>query len=211
MQDELAVHGLEGALVLHGKPVWYNILDIHMEKKTLEILFANKLFWIPDYQRDYAWTLNNIKDLFNDIRECIETKTPHYIGTFILSKVPLEAAKSIIDSLVDDSRPEGMALDSSGVFEGAAAKVHALVDGQQRLTSLSMIVQCLVEELPEGDEDRVVYQRWFLRSHSIPHLLLQTNNQEFYSRLVQNPGDAVPTTRGQRRLKKAYAEVKGGT
>ncbi len=69
-----------------------------MEKKTLEILFANKLFWIPDYQRDYAWQRENIRDLIDDIRECIETKTGHYIGTFILSKVPQDTAASIVSS-----------------------------------------------------------------------------------------------------------------
>ncbi len=57
-----------------------------MNKTTLENFFSAKFFKIPTYQRDYAWEVGNIDDLFNDITESLETKTSHYVGTFILSK-----------------------------------------------------------------------------------------------------------------------------
>ena len=56
-----------------------------MDRNTLEKFFTGKFFLIPSYQRDFAWTQQNLDDLLNDIDETIETKTSHYIGTFILS------------------------------------------------------------------------------------------------------------------------------
>lgn len=40
-----------------------------MERNTLEKFFTGKHFVIPSYQRDYAWTQQNIDDLLNDIPE----------------------------------------------------------------------------------------------------------------------------------------------
>jgi hypothetical protein len=179
-----------------------------MEKKTLETLFMNKHFFIPDYQRDYAWQFKNVDDLFGDVRESIETRTGHYIGTFILSKVGSDVAESIVSGVL-----HGTAVDQTGPTEDAARKaavanLYALVDGQQRLTTLSMILHTLVAALPSDDYDRVFYERQFLRSRSVPHLLLQKNNHDFYYRLLQSSDGAVPSTRGQRLLAKAYAIIK---
>ncbi len=66
--------------------------------QTLQKFFAgDKELIIPSYQRDYAWEPRNIEDLFNDIQEAIETKTTHYIGTFILSSGDAESELKIVD------------------------------------------------------------------------------------------------------------------
>src|ERR1039457_7159596 len=98
-----------------------------MEKKTLEILFTNKHFCIPDYQRDYAWQSKNVADLFEDVRESIETGTPHYIGTFILSKVKASAGDAIIAGVTQ--QVEGTANPASEpARKPAATNVYSLVD-----------------------------------------------------------------------------------
>jgi hypothetical protein len=179
-----------------------------MEKKTLEILFTNKHFFIPDYQRDYAWQSKNVADLFDDVRESIETDTPHYIGTFIFSKVGLNVAESIVSGVLHGTAVDQTSPTEDAARKAAAANLYALVDGQQRLTTLSMILHTLVAALPSNDDDRVFYERRFLRSRSVPHLLLQKNNHDFYYRLLQNSDGAVPSTRGQRLLAKAHADIK---
>ena len=64
---------------------------------TLEKFFTGKYFKIPAYQRDYAWSIDNIDDLFEDIIESIETNTAHYIGTFILSQKDGEESYYVVD------------------------------------------------------------------------------------------------------------------
>lgn len=64
---------------------------------TLEVFFTGKFFRIPTYQRDYAWDSGNVDDLFDDIIEAIETKTNHYIGTFILSETSRPKLYNVVD------------------------------------------------------------------------------------------------------------------
>ena len=156
----------------------------------------------------YAWKSENITDLFDDLRESIETRTRHYIGTFIFSKVGSGVAESVISGLLQHP-PSAQTLPwDEAARKNAAANVYALVDGQQRLTTLSMVLHSLVAALPSNDDDRVFYERRFLRSRGVPNLLLQHNNHDFFYRLLQNTGETVPVTRGQRLLAKAHGDIK---
>lgn len=59
--------------------------------------FANKILEVPKYQRSYAWEKQNVLDLFNDIKEALETKSSHYIGTFVLAKTDKKDVFNIVD------------------------------------------------------------------------------------------------------------------
>jgi hypothetical protein len=83
--------------------------------------FNGRFFQIPKYQRGYAWEVQNIRDLFDDIIESIESNSNHYIGTIVLSK-----------SEDDDEK-------------------FYIVDGQQRTTTIAMIISSLIKQLPEKD------------------------------------------------------------
>lgn len=37
------------------------------ELQSLSLLFQNKLFWIPDYQRGYAWQQPQLVDFWDDL------------------------------------------------------------------------------------------------------------------------------------------------
>jgi len=81
-----------------------------MVTHNISDLFNKKYFEIPKYQRGYSWERQNVRELFEDIRESIESKSNHYLGTFVLSG-------------------------------GAPKEDHFfLVDGQQRLVTLSLII-----------------------------------------------------------------------
>jgi uncharacterized protein with ParB-like and HNH nuclease domain len=43
-------------------------------------------FEIPKYQRGYAWEIENIRELFDDVIESIKSNSNYYIGTIVLSK-----------------------------------------------------------------------------------------------------------------------------
>ncbi|KAK3604853.1 hypothetical protein CHS0354_000515 [Potamilus streckersoni] len=77
--------------------------------------FNGRFFEIPKYQRGYAWEVQNIRDLFDDIVESIESDSNHYIGTIVLSK-----------SENDDEK-------------------FYVVDGQQRTTTVTLIISKIGE------------------------------------------------------------------
>jgi len=92
-----------------------------MASIKIKDFFNGRFFEIPKYQRGYAWEVQNIRDLFDDIIESIESNTNHYIGTIVLSK-----------SEDDDE------------------KLY-VVDGQQRTTTATLIISALIKKLSEKD------------------------------------------------------------
>ncbi len=66
-------------------------------QQSLKQFFASKVFQIPKYQRSYAWEKENIRDLFEDIQEALDTKATHYIGTVVLAKTEYEEIFNIVD------------------------------------------------------------------------------------------------------------------
>ena len=92
-----------------------------MAAKNLTELFNNKIFRIPDYQRGYAWIDKQLNELWDDIDEIKEIDgelKKHYTGT-----IYLEATK---------------ALPSENWISGYT--FYNVVDGQQRLTTLSILL-----------------------------------------------------------------------
>ena len=92
-----------------------------MASIKIKDFFNGRFFEIPKYQRGYAWEVQNIRDLFDDIIESIESNSNHYIGTIVLSK-----------SEDDDEK-------------------FYIVDGQQRTTTITLIISSLIKQLPEKD------------------------------------------------------------
>jgi uncharacterized protein with ParB-like and HNH nuclease domain len=146
-----------------------------MDRNTLEKFFTGKYFVIPAYQRDYAWTEENITDLLSDIAESTETATSHYIGTFILSKV-----------------------GNDGTFH--------VVDGQQRLTTLTIILSILVDLL--SPEQKLINSNAFIRdiSKSRWKLRLAQYNCDYFCALLSG-ANPTPESKSQRLLCKAYEYV----
>jgi uncharacterized protein with ParB-like and HNH nuclease domain len=94
-----------------------------MATSKISDLFHKRFFKIPKYQRSYAWERQNVCDLFEDIREAIESQSNHYMGTVVLS--------------------EG----------GQVGEHFYVVDGQQRLTTLMLLISEITLRLPKCDSD----------------------------------------------------------
>lgn len=62
---------------------------------TLPEIFKDNFFYIPDYQRGYAWEKKQVEDLLTDIRHLMldESAIRHYTGTLVLS--PIENDKKV--------------------------------------------------------------------------------------------------------------------
>lgn len=59
------------------------------QRKVNEI-FNNEIFSIPNYQRDYAWGVKNLDDLWEDLLEAEKAKNDemgHFLGTIVVAKI----------------------------------------------------------------------------------------------------------------------------
>lgn len=103
-----------------------------MESNLLSIskIFTERLFRIPDYQRGYAWTSKQLKDFWNDLQQLEDAKN-HYTGVLTLENVPTEILKEWQDDL--------------WIIEHKSYYPYYIVDGQQRLTTSIILIQCIIE------------------------------------------------------------------
>ena len=97
-----------------------------MELKLLPHFFNNKVYTIPDYQRGYSWEPKHITDLLTDIYNAIHLDKPHYMGTINIHPQK-EKIKVGVNNFIN----------------------YNVVDGQQRFTSLIMILSYILSELSE--------------------------------------------------------------
>lgn len=109
------------------------------EPRSLDSLFKEKLFRIPDYQRGYAWQLEQLKAFWEDLVNLSPDRS-HYTGVLTLKQIPA--------SEIDDDAKEFWLVDDHSY------KLYHIVDGQQRLTTFVVFLQAFVElvrELPENE------------------------------------------------------------
>ena len=102
------------------------------ELQSLAEVFNNRMFRIPDYQRGYAWGKQQLADFWSDLQRMGTSRT-HYCGQLTLEKA-------------DDATWQQWG-DDGWLVEDAAYKPYLVVDGQQRLTTAVILLQCLLEEM----------------------------------------------------------------
>jgi len=96
---------------------------------TLPEVFSGKLFRIPDYQRGYAWGSEQVKALLDDIEQLFIYDHMHYTGTVVIVES---------EDLLLANNKHGIAYD--------------VIDGQQRLTTFSILLSRLINSLRDKDK-----------------------------------------------------------
>lgn len=126
---------------------------IEPKYQTLNGLFTDRVFQIPKYQRFYSWQKKQREDLFGDIRELAKKGEDrhHFMATIVCFRT--RDVKSI------------------GSLE---YRMYDIVDGQQRLTTLILIMKAIQKRLDEGDEKKDISKILVKGDGNL--LLLQTNN-----------------------------------
>lgn len=99
------------------------------ELQPLSLLFENRLFRIPDYQRGYAWQQSQLIDFWDDLVN-LQDGRYHYTGLLSLKKL-------------GSSETTSWGSDIWMVSEGF--KPYHIVDGQQRLTTFVILLNEIVE------------------------------------------------------------------
>ena len=92
-----------------------------------------KQYCIPVFQRDYAWTSEQCKKLFEDIVFAFKKDRLHFCGSFVYA--PL-ASKNHIDSYI-------------------------IIDGQQRFTTLYILIKALADSTDEAADKAALEQYLF--------------------------------------------------
>jgi hypothetical protein len=104
--------------------------------QSLEDVFNKKIFRIPDYQRGYAWGKKQLSDFWEDIVS-LDGERFHYTGVLSIKAVPQEVWKDWNEEL--------------WLIEQRKYVPYYIVDGQQRLTTTSIFLQCLIEQIRDLD------------------------------------------------------------
>ncbi|WP_187916551.1 DUF262 domain-containing protein [Helicobacter pylori] len=124
-------------------------------KTTIKEIFQEEGYSIPNYQRDYAWKDKNFKDLWEDLEEAIEYNKKgqgHFIGTMVVAKN-------------EDNK-----------------KLYDIIDGQQRTTTIFMLLHVLANKQNEEDKQetrKYLYQKGELKLEVTPQ------NQSFFKTLLE--------------------------
>jgi hypothetical protein len=136
-------------------------------EQAISRVFSNDyVFKIPAYQRPYAWTTEQARELFDDLLDFmkarpgeIEEMAPYFLGSIVLIKT---------DNLPDSD----------------------VVDGQQRLTTLTLLLSAIrasVEAHNANDITQLIYEKGsqILGTHDRFRLSLRERDREFLQKYVQ--------------------------
>ena len=184
-----------------------------MDFKTVPALMSSNYYAIPDYQRDYSWTDAQTSTLFEDITALLkgDEQGPHFLGAIVTT--PYE-----IDSGTDRAfDPRDYLIDT--------ASIKHVVDGQQRLTTLAILIKAILdakdEDLDSASQTKLKYV--FHQAEGClfgsdlaesgmpaPKLILNGNSGRFLAaRILKIRNDECSGKyTGARRMQKAYANFK---
>ena len=98
-----------------------------------EILNGNKQFLIPVYQRYYSWDIEQCRRLWHDI---VDTQTRNKAGHFVGSIV----------NIAEQAMPTGV-------------QKYMIIDGQQRMTTLTLLLLALRDYAIQHPEDTTINSR----------------------------------------------------
>jgi len=94
---------------------------IKSQTEKIGSIFTGNKFIVPKYQRKYGWTGLEQKALWEDIEESMRDGMPHFLGTLSFKEI----------------KAEGLATDT----------IYEIIDGQQRITTLFILLEVLIEKL----------------------------------------------------------------
>ena len=123
--------------------------------QILADLLERRLFRVPNYQRPYSWETKQRTDLFSDIKS--------------LSNYPDSARHHFMATIVclDRKKTEAIGADEYRTLE--------IVDGQQRLTTLIILIKAIAKRLNDTDKLKVELNSLLVKADE-RLILLQINH-----------------------------------
>lgn len=151
------------------------------EANLLAFLQGTKQFIIPIYQRTYSWTLKECQQLWDDIMRAArdESVSGHFVGSVVYVE--------------------------KGLYQISAVPQLLVIDGQQRLTTLTLLLTALGKAAEEnGDESEISRRRinnYYLFNPEEDHdlrykLLLTRSDRESLIKILEDT--SLPDTESGR-------------
>lgn len=151
------------------------------EANFMQFLAGKHQFIIPIYQRTYSWTNSQCNQLWNDIvRVATNRDIPgHFVGSIVYIQ--------------------------KGIYQSTAIPQLLVIDGQQRLTTLSLLLAALGQAIKKSGRDLKISEKKIQNYYLVNSeeedelrykLLLTHSDKETLIRLVE--GLELPKTASQR-------------
>lgn len=158
------------------------------ESLTFWQLVQGRLFRIPEYQRAYSWRTKQRRELFDDIIQLFQKKHDfHFMSTAVGIK----------------SGVKTVGTDEFDLIE--------IVDGQQRITTLVILIKAIELKLAEG-KDKSSLAEIMIKNDDYTLLLLQTNHDYLgiFSHFIKDgvvPQNRVFDSQADKNLAEGISEV----
>ncbi len=177
-----------------------------------ELFRSRPMFYVPKYQRAYAWEADPISDFIKDLNSCIDKrKGGHEVKHFLGGILSVEH-------------------DVAGVIN---QHKYEIIDGQQRIATLSLLAACLIETYKEleseasasglAEEQLILAQRIQDLTHRFFEFQQEVNNKletadvlrlskaddPFYRLLIRRMPCDSSARDSHKRLEKAYSSLHG--
>ncbi|GHC11955.1 DUF262 domain-containing protein [Cerasicoccus arenae] len=119
--------------------------EIKSEKILVKDIFSTKWFRIPEYQRPYIWSKDEVNDLLDDLSfACVNKPNQEYfLGSFVYQN------------------------KKAGSEHGQEYEENDLLDGQQRMTTLLMLFACIRDLSDNEDIERSCRESIFQKGNKI--------------------------------------------
>ncbi|WP_010494814.1 DUF262 and DUF1524 domain-containing protein [Paenibacillus elgii] len=132
-----------------------------VETNLLKFLQGTKQFIIPIYQRKYSWTINQCRQLWNDIVRAAEDNKVkgHFVGSIVYIE--------------------------RGLYQISSVPQLLIIDGQQRMTTLALFLLALGKAIEESG------QTWDITKKKIMNYYLVNIEEEgdLYHKLILTKSD----------------------
>ena len=178
-----------------------------MEFLKIPKLFASTFYAVPDYQRDYEWTNAQNTTLLDDVFALFDSSEGnHFFGAIVT--IPYEKNNGCNKSIDFD---EYDITDEKNIKH--------VVDGQQRLTSFSILAKAIcdkIEELFSEDKsfvknqsrklEQIYLSNYFKGDSPAPYLILNDNTGACYNNEILKVTDQTyyKNFKGAKRILEAY-------
>lgn len=154
--------------------------------------FINHFFMVPNYQRDYAWEEDNIKDFYDDILYTKASNSEHFLGQIVLNAVPSDANN----------------------------ETYYIIDGQQRITTVFIFLKALYDKLNEIDTTNTALMKGISRvlikletvafgtDCTQPNLVVGSeNNQFFINNIIQGKPQHYKKNAPVKKARRLYSDA----
>lgn len=106
--------------------------DFSMRKRTLGEVLVDRTFKVPEYQRLFSWQTKHHRQLWSDFQQFVEA-----------------------DLGKDRSNISDVFFSSMYFAVDKESNTHEIIDGQQRLTSIHILLRMILKHLQEIDPDTI--------------------------------------------------------